>query len=268
MNLTPTPFYLEKNIESIPTLESSKMRLFNILQDENTNVEQVEKVISTDPAMTAKIIKLANSPFYRHSQQPLGIHQSLLTIGLDMVKCIVLSMAVMKSFNSGSKRAVNLWKHSYAVALMMLSLGLEKQEKETLFTGALLHDLGRMVFLYKAPDAYIPLFDFEGNRPGIDLEQDIFQTDHTIIGEVVAKRWHFPDEIIKVIRNHHAPNDRASALIFLVNTVISELEKGQSPEINQYSLILTDFIGKRYKDLVNTIIHRYKTNTVIIENLF
>ncbi|MBN2298408.1 MAG: HDOD domain-containing protein [Deltaproteobacteria bacterium] len=244
------------------------MKLFHILQNENTNVEQVEKVISTDPAMAAKIIRLANSPFYRHCQQPLGMHQSLLTIGLDMVKCIVLSMAVMESFNSSSKRAVHLWKHSYAVALMVLSMGLDKQEKETLFTGALLHDLGRMVFLYKVPSAYIPLFDFEGNRPDIGLEQDVFQTDHTIIGEAVAKKWHFPDEIIGIIKNHHMPNNRASALIFLINTVINELEKDQPCEIDQYSRMLTGFLGKSYKDLVNTIIHRYKTNTVIIENMF
>jgi len=262
------PFYIERNIESIPTLETSKMRLFHILQNENTNVEQVEKVISSDPAMAAKIIRLANSPFYRHCQTPLGMHQSLLTIGLDMVKCIALSMAVMESFSSNSKRAINLWKHSYAVALMVLSMGLDKKEKETLFTGALLHDLGRMVFLYKAPGAYIPLFDLEGNMPDIDLEKDVFQTDHTIVGEAVAKKWHFPDDIIRVIRYHHAPNDRASAMIFLINTVISDLEKDRPCEIDQYSWLLNGFLGKNYKDLVNTIIHRYNTNTVIIENLF
>jgi len=262
------PFHIERNIESIPTLESSKMRLFHILQNENTNVEQVERVISTDPAMAAKIIRLANSPFYRHCQQPLGMHQSLLTIGLDMVKCIVLSMAVMESFNSSSKRAVHLWKHSYAVALMVLSMGMDKQDKETLFTAALLHDLGRMVFLYKVPGAYIPLFDFEGNRPDISLEQDVFQTDHTVIGGTVAEKWHFPGEIVEVIRNHHSPNNKASALIFLINRVISDLEKDRLCEIDQYSRMLNCFLGKNYKDLVNTIIHRYKANTVIIENLF
>jgi len=260
--------HIEKSFENIPTLESSKMRLFNILQDKNTNIEQVEKIVSSDPAMAAKIIKLANSPFYRHCEQPLGMHQSLLTIGIDMVKCIVLSMAVMDSFSSGSKHAVQLWGHSYAVALMVLSLGLNRQEKETLFTGALLHDLGRMVFLCKAPDAYIPLFDIELARPGISVEQDIFQTDHTIIGENVARRWHFPDEIIGIIRNHHMPNNRSSALIFLVNAVITELENGRPVEIDQYSRMLAGYLGKRYKDLVNVCIQRYKTNTVIIENLF
>lgn len=268
MKLLPTPFCIEKNIENIPTLESSKMRLFNILQEENTNVEQVEKVLSSDPAMIAKIIKLANSPFYRHSQQTLGIHQSLLTIGLDMIKCIVLSMAVMESFGSNTRLAVHLWRHSYEAALLTLSLAMDSREKECFFTGALLHDLGRMVLLFKAPDAYIPLFDSEGNRPDICMEQDVFLTDHTIIGEAVAKKWHFPPDIIGVIRNHHAPEDRASAVIFLINNVILKLERDLPPDVSEHAHLLANFFGKRYNDLVNTITQRYKMNAVLIENLF
>jgi putative nucleotidyltransferase with HDIG domain len=262
------PFCIEKNIENIPTLETSKMRLFNILQDENTNAGQVEKVLSSDPAMAAKIIKLANSPFYRHSQQTLGIRQSLLTIGLDMVKCIVLSMAVMESFGTNTKLAVQLWRHSYATALMALSLSADTKEKESLFAGALLHDLGRMVLLFKVPDAYIPLFDVEGNRPDIDMEQEVFLTDHTIIGEAVARRWHFPPEIIGVIRHHHTPQDRVSALVFLINHILLQLERDLPPDISEHSHLLANFFGKRYNDLVNTIMQRYKINTVIIENLF
>ncbi len=268
MEATPTPFCIEKNIENIPTLESSKMRLFNILQDENTNVGQVEKVLSSDPAMAAKIIKLANSPFYRHSQQTLGIHQSLLTIGLDMVKCIVVSMAVMESFSMNGKLAVQLWRHSYATALMALSLSADAKEKECLFTGTLLHDLGRMVLLFKMPDVYIPLFDGEGNWPDVHMEQDVFLTDHTIIGEAVARRWHFPPEIIRVIRHHHAPQDRVTALVFLINHIIGQLERDLPPDSSQYSHLLAKFLGTRYNDLVSTIVQRYKTNMVIIENLF
>ena len=268
MESISTSFCIEKNIETIPTLESSKMRLFNILQDENTNAPQVETVLSSDPAMAAKIIKLANSPFYRHSQQTLGMRQSLLTIGLDMVKCIVLSMAVMESFGRNGQHAVRLWRHSYATALMALSLCADTKEKDALFTGALLHDLGRMVFLFKAPEKYIALFDAEGNRPDIGLEQDVFQTDHTIIGEAVATRWHLPPEIISVIRHHHAPVDRVSALVFLINHIILQLDKGLPPDSSEHAHLLAKFFGKRYNDLVNTIMQRYKTNMVIIENMF
>lgn len=268
MEALSAPFCIENNIESIPTLETSKMRLFNILQDENTNVERVEKVISSDPAMAAKIIKLGNSPFYRHSHQSLGMHQSLLTIGLDMVKCIVLSMAVMEKFGSNTLFAKSLWRHAYATALVALSLSSTKQEKEILFTGALLHDLGRMVLLFKAHDTYTSMFDSEGSWPDISLEQEIFQTDHTLVGEAVARKWHFPSDVVRIIRDHHNPTDRASALIFLINYIVLQAEKDLPFDITQYEHVLSKFFGKTYKDLVNSIIQRYKTSTVIIENLF
>lgn len=259
---------LQMNMDSVPTLETSKMRLLEAIQDEDADLESLEEVISTDPAMTAKVIRLANSPFYRHTQQNLSIHQSLLTIGMDMVKCITLSMAVMDTLGCETRYARNLWSHSYATALIALSLSSDHVEKDHLFTGALLHDLGRMVFLYKVPDVYTSLFEFEGYWPDTSLENDVFSFDHTILGETVARSWHFPDEIIGVIRNHHKPTSRISALVHLINHVINQYEKGDQSLDSPGNRLIHSYLGDMYKDLVNIIIQRYKINTVIIENLF
>ena len=259
---------IEKRFDAIPTLDSARMRLFEILQNEDAGIEKVEGIISTDPAMAAKVIRLANSPFYRHAQRHLGMHESLLTIGLDMVKCIVLSMAVIDSLRCETKYARALWSHSYAVALLAVSFGRNKAEKDRLFTGALLHDLGRMVFLFIAPEVYTALLDSEGFRPGEDLEQETFSITHTEMGEMVARKWNFPDEIAEIIRYHHRPVSRDSALVYLINQVASGHEMG-IPEVDPASLdVVQPFVEYSYKDLVNTVADRYKTNTVIIESLF
>ncbi len=138
---------IEQHIESIPTLESSRMRLFNVLQEEESSIEGIEQVISSDPALVAKVIKLANSSFYRHADRHVGIQQALRTIGLDMVKCIALSMAVMETFGTQTPSMKQLWRHSYAVAYISGLLGNSKAEKECLFTGGLLHDIGRMILI-------------------------------------------------------------------------------------------------------------------------
>ncbi len=261
-------FSLDRHIESIPALETSRMRLFLVLQDEDADLERVECVISSDPAMAAKVVKLANSPFYRHANQFLGIHQSLLTIGLDMVKCITLSMAVMDTLRCESRYAKSLWSHSYATALIALSLGRGKAEKDCLFTGALLHDLGKMVFLSRAPETYIPLVAFEGSWPDSDLERDVFSVDHTLLGESVARSWHFPEEIVRIIRDHHSPKDLNSAIVYLINHVICRYEKGETEALAPDSRTIRSYLGDMYKDLVNTILQRYKMNNVIVENLF
>lgn len=259
---------LGRHIEGIPTLEASKMRLFQVLQDEDTDLDRLEGIISADPAMAAKIIKLANSPFYRLAKGAAGIHQSLLTIGMDMVKCITLSMAVIASLKSESKFASRLWEHSYATALIALSLSRDKEEKEKLFTGALLHDLGRMVFLFKAPETYIPLIEFEGCWPDVTLEGEVFECDHTQLGEAVARMWHFPEGVVEIIRNHHAPVSRTSAMVYLINHVIRRHERGEVVIDLSDTTPLSSYLGEMYKDLVNTILQRYKINNVIIENLF
>jgi putative nucleotidyltransferase with HDIG domain len=259
---------LGKQIEGIPTLEASKMRLFEVLQEDDTDIEQLEGIISADPAMSAKIVKLANSPFYRHAKGSVGIHQSLLTIGMDMVKCVTLSMAVIGSLRSESRHASSLWAHSYATALIALSLSSDKAEKDKLFTGALLHDLGRMVFLFKSPESYIPLIEFEGCWPDADLEREVFSVDHTILGEAVARLWNFPEGVVEIIRNHHHPVSRTSALVYLINHVICRHDRGDDGKTDQDEDLLHAYLGEMYKDLVNTILQRYKINNVIIENLF
>jgi putative nucleotidyltransferase with HDIG domain len=258
---------IEQHIESIPTLESSRMRLFNVLQDEDTSIDSIEEVVSSDPAMAAKVIKLANSSFYRHADQHVGIQQALRTIGLDMVKCIALSMAVMETFGTQTPSMKQLWRHSYAVAFISGLLGNAKPEKECLFTGGLLHDLGRMVFVCKTPEQYLPLIEFSGYWPDLTLEQDVFSMDHTEIGELIAQRWHFPPEVVSVIRHHHEPISRTSALVYLTDQVIMQHERGLTSEDIKREDLLKGYLGDEYKDLVNTVRQRYKTNTSVFENM-
>lgn len=261
-------FCIQRHFEDIPTLETGRIRLLQALEDKDTDLCMLEHIISADPAMTAKVVKLANSPFYRHSERSMGIHQSLLTVGLDLVKCIALSMAVINRLGCDTRYAKDLWSHSYTTALIALSLSNDAREKDHLFTGALLHDLGRMIFLFKAPDAYIPLIEFEGCWPDTDLENDLFSTDHTILGEAVAEQWHFPQEVREIIRNHHRPMGRRSALVSLIDQVIRRQQRGEHIEGQAGIEGIFPYLGNIYKDLVNIILQRYKINSVLIENLF
>ena len=206
-----TTISLSKDLDSLPTIGASKLRLLKVLEDSNATVREVEQVIASDPAMAAKVIKLANSSFYRHSRQSVGIHDAIAMIGFDMVKCITLSIAVMDAFGSTERAAVQLWRQAYAVALIAFEFGRTRNEKEWLFTGGLLHDLGRMVLLSMRPEAYLAMI---GERfPDAEQEAAVFGCDHTQIGAEVASRWHFPEQVVEIILNHHAPMTRLTAVV-------------------------------------------------------
>ncbi|HPI91567.1 MAG TPA: HDOD domain-containing protein [Deltaproteobacteria bacterium] len=256
-----------RSLDGIPTLESSRMRIFQVLQDEETPIERIEQVVSSDPAMAAKVIKLANSAFYRHADGHVGIQQALRTIGLDMVKCIALSMAVMETFGNETSSMKELWRHSHAVALISGLFGGTKPEKECLFTGGLLHDLGRMVLMCGAPNEYRPVCDFSGYWPDPALERDVFGLDHCAIGKMVAERWHFPPDVILIIAHHHEPVDRLTALVGLTDQIIGQHERGIMSEELEGEDRISLFLGPEYKNLVNTIRDRYRTNTTVFEIL-
>ena len=203
------------------------MRLFQVLEDANSSIRDVEQIIASDPAMAAKVIKLANSSFYRHSRQSVGIHDAISMIGFDMVKCITLSIAVMDAFGSTERAAVQLWRRAYAVALISFEFGRTRNEKEWLFTGGLLYDLGCMVLLSKRTEAYLTMIG--DSFPSMEQEIAVFGYDHAQIGAEVASRWHFPEQVVDIIRNHHAPETRLSAV---VNVVAQRVGGQQSLEID------------------------------------
>ncbi len=254
-----------KKLYDLPTLEPSKIRLFNILEDKDASVKDVERIIERDPAMAAKIVRLANAAFYRRESGVKSIHDAILTVGFDMVKCITISMAVMHTLGKSTIVTDRLWRHSTAVSVLAFGLGKDKAEKEILLSGGLLHDLGRMAFLYIEPDMYASLF--RDGWPDIDLEQKFFSVDHTIVGEMVAKRWHFPSEVIDIIKNHHNPHNRLSALIHLVDYVVSEHDNNPCIDHNiEIDLSrVKHLLGPEYKALVNDVATRYKQDGSLIE---
>lgn len=256
-----------QHIESIPTLESSRMRLFMALQEETSTLDDIESIVNSDPAMAAKIMRLANSSFYRHSENHVGIQKSLMTIGLDMVKCIALSMSIMEAFGCETTMVRSLWRHSYRVGLVAKALGKTKFEKDCLFTGGLLHDLGRIVLLCKVPDEYAPLYEVGGYWPDNAVEEGVFAMNHARIGGMVAEQWHFPPDVIRIIRHHHDPVDNLSALVCLTDQFISFKERGGEMDEPENAGLLISYLGPNYKELVNTIQQRYTTSSVIIENL-
>jgi len=256
---------LDRNLDDLPTLKSSKLRLLSILEDDNVDIKDVEQIIATDPAMAAKMVRLANSAFYRHTKQAQNIHDAIMTIGFDMVRCISLSMSVMHTFSSNQKVARDIWRHSFAVGLTATAVGANRDERGTFFSGGLLHDLGRVVLIWKEPVAYTRLFQ-EG-WPDLEQEREVFGMDHTAIGEYVADSWHFPAEVIEIIKYHHKPMNRATSIIALVDYIVHQQENGQRTGAPIESAVIEKHLGRPYAVVLEEIEDLYKQNAAQIEGL-
>jgi putative nucleotidyltransferase with HDIG domain len=201
-------------ITSFPTLPVMANRLLHALNDPELASADIAKVIQYDPALTANVLKAANSAFLGFRNPVNSISEAAFRLGTKWIFQIAISSLIY----SNLKKPIpgydldeeKLWKHSLAVALMSEALCalLRVRDSGSIYTGALLHDIGKAVigeFVSAHFDEVQSLIDsrkitFE------KAEEEVMGIDHAELGALIAENWRFPALIIDCIRWHHSPD--------------------------------------------------------------
>jgi len=230
-------------IDEIPTLPAVIPKLLSVMESDRTNASDIANIISTDPALTSKILKVANSAYYGFSQEILSLKLAMPLLGHNMVKSLALSIGVIQSLPSG-RRSPNfsdkgLWVHSLAVATLMQELGKRFRKggnAEHLFIIGLLHDIGKVVLNQYVSDLFQEALEEVHNEgiAGLHIaESRLIGFDHGEIGAMLLTRWRFPDVISSSIAVHHqidtpqGTNGRDVAMLRVANALPQELGLGQ-----------------------------------------
>lgn len=205
---------INTKIDEIPTLPVVIPKLLQMMEDSKSDVDKISEVISNDPALTSKILKVANSAYYGFSKKISEIDRAVAILGFNMVKSLAVSLGVMKSVKRKNIKTSklfseeSLWIHSIAVATVLKKIIKDNnfKKKEYLFITGLLHDIGKVVFDQFFDEKYIKLIEESESESTMELakkEREIFGMDHGEIGALLLKKWKFPEEIIKTIAMHH-----------------------------------------------------------------
>ena len=230
-------------IDEIPTLPAVVPKLLSVMESETSNASDIANTISNDPALSSKILKVANSAYYGFSQEILSLKLAMPLLGHNMVKSLALSIGVMNSLPSG-RRSPNfsdkgLWIHSLAVATLMQELGKRFRKggnPEQFFIIGLLHDIGKVVLNQYFSELFQEALEEVHNEgiAGLHIaESRLIGFDHGEIGAMLLTRWKFPDVISNSIALHHqkeAPegtNGRDVAMLRVANALPQELGLGQ-----------------------------------------
>jgi putative nucleotidyltransferase with HDIG domain len=189
--------------KTLPTLPSVVNKLNSLSDNDKTSVQEMARIVSSDQVLSARILRLANSPsygFYRVST----ISNAMILLGVNVVKSLALSSSI---FEIMEKNSMGLWEHSLGVgvAANLIARKLNLPECEEIATAALLHDIGKVIISLKCSDA-----EHEIHRSiresGIytqEAERQILDTDHAEIGGWLAKSWFLPDKLSEPITFHH-----------------------------------------------------------------
>lgn len=198
--------------ENLPVLPQAVGEIMRLADDPNANQRELERAFEQDPAMTAKILKVANSAYYGGANVPT-IGRAISFLGMSAIRSLVvgISFQQMTLNKSESKRfdKFEFWQHSVATALACRVIAKLKvpAKGEELYCTAMLHDIGLLIFERFLPTEFDDAVDLS-KRSGktiIEAEKEVMGFDHAEVGGLLAEKWGLNDLMKNGIKHHLDP---------------------------------------------------------------
>ncbi|EKJ85996.1 HDOD domain-containing protein [Leptospira bourretii] len=205
-----------QDVNKLPAISAVVSKVLEKLQKPDVNIADLAQEISKDPAITANVIKLSNSAYYRASKPIRTVQEALMTLGIKTVKEIVLLTAakgiLSQDLNSYQLDAAQLWTSSLLVAELSSKIVQHKKlkiDKDLAFTSGLLCSVGKIVLAqFFSPVMMQIKTDLKDNQePFPNLEKKYFGYTHMEVSENLLKRWNFPQELTDVVANYLTPEN-------------------------------------------------------------
>lgn len=220
--------------ENLPMLPQAVSATLRLVDDPNSSQRDLEKALETDVAITAKIIRAANSAYYGGNDVS-SVGRAISFLGMTAVRSIVVGIA-MQQMMSGKSQVRNFdklafWRHSLATAVGGRILGKLRMpaKSEELYCAGMIHDIGLIVF-----ERYLPSDLDEclarSKTTGVPLhltEMEVLGYNHAEVGGLLAKKWQMTEAIQNAVRWHHEPssdtkNYKTSILVAAANALAHE----------------------------------------------
>jgi putative nucleotidyltransferase with HDIG domain len=214
-----------KQIKDLPHFPENIIKVQKLLSDPKSDILDIAGKISVDPAMTAGIIKLANSAQYMTNKKIDTISEAVRILGIGGVKKLLYSYGSQKVLGGETDEKKELWRHSYKTAFYAFNLvknfHTDKNSIEDVYLGGMLHDIGKIVLSMVAPDSAKKMNMFRENKniTSITFEDVRAGINHAEVGALIAEKWNFPDNLVAAIRYHHSPGLAPEKYRTLVDSV-------------------------------------------------
>lgn len=194
-------------VSDIPSLPVIASRILHIIADDTSSLEELKKVISLDQSFSSRLLRIANSPYYRRGRSINDITDATMLIGFNTIKALVFAASLKDLCRISDATDRLLWEHSMAVSIGATVIANETAllaSGEPLIYG-LLHDIGKVIISRSMRDKYSEVINMvkEQKNSFMEAEQKVLGFDHCSVGEYVANLWNLPANLSFVIANHH-----------------------------------------------------------------
>ncbi len=222
-----------REISHIATLPQVTLKIIELVEDPSSTAHDLHEVISNDPALCSRILKVVNSSFYGLPGQIASINRAIVMLGLNAVKNIAIAASLAKLFRGGELTPVfgakDLWEHSNAVAIgcKLISDKLGMGLGDEAYLAGLIHDIGIMIEMQYDRTNLIEAIDkcavSASGEPTVGLletEEEIFGANHTDFGKGLCAKWKFPAPFAAAAGYHHNPSEapaECSKIVYVVH---------------------------------------------------
>jgi len=240
--MTPDARQLLDEYVEVSSLPMIFVRINEALNRPSSSIMDVSRIISEDSGLTARLLRLVNSPLYGFPSHIETVSRALVVIGTQQLRDMALATSVIKLFSGIPADLVTMesfWQHSVACGLAARILATYRREAnvERLFVGGLLHDVGRLVLYSRmAKLAREALVRARQDRKLLTLaEREVIGFDHALVGSLLVRAWRLPASLEEMVAFHHQPSEarrfpKDAALIHIANIIAHALEIGTSGE--------------------------------------
>ncbi len=225
-----------KNLKPIPAVAN---QLLAVVDNPDSSMEDIANVIQYDPAMTASVLKTCNSAFFGLKNPAESIKDAVNMLGTDQVIELVLLKSSAETLSGKQKgyglESGDMWRYSVSSAVIakQVAAKFSLKNKNTIFTAALVKDIGKTILENHVSDASKKIRDLVENKNFSfrEAEKKVFGIDHAELGALIAKMWKFSPRMIKIIRHHHLADeklirDKEVATVYLSDCICMMMGQG------------------------------------------
>jgi len=227
-------------LQQLPPLPQVVSELLaSFAHEDDVDVERLAHQISRDQAITARVLRVANSSFYGLQSRVATIPDAVVVLGFRAVRSLVLAVGVNCTFFADRCRGFDAEAYRrHGIGTGLAAAGLSEMagsNRELAFTAGLLHDIGQLALAANFPMEYTKVLDYRASKDCSSLaaERDVMGTDHAQVGGMLAEIWHFPESLRQALAGHHEPgraaDDSLANLIHIADATAHALEFSHQP---------------------------------------
>lgn len=255
-------------IDRMPSLSTTVSKVLEVCNSPRTSANDLNRVISLDPVLTGHVLKLINSAYYSLPNQISSLARAIIMLGLNTVKNLALSTAVIGALAKKSSFAAlpmdAFWAHSICVGVTAKALAVARNVpstgREEYFVAGMLHDLGKIPLNTCFAENYGQALQLAALEQSslLKVEQLLVGVDHGVAGRLIGEKWRLSPAIIEGLAYHHAPEQASDehkdlvATVALANLYANIYEIGSAGDLHPESSFLMgilELMGLKWHDL-------------------